>query len=353
MQVAVSLSTLVMMSGLFLGTFACKSYAAPNGPQELGDVAWLRDFEQAKAQSKQSGKPILILFDEVPGCGTCVRYGQAVLSHPLLVEAAETLFVPVAIYNNTGGKDRKVLKSFGEPTWNNPVVRIVDHARAPMSARIAGDYSLSGLTTAMIGALKKAGRSVPKYLELLHAEQSAPQTQRATFSMYCFWSGEVCLGEAEGVVRTSPGFLSGREVVEVEFDPSKLSYADLLHHAKSRSCADGVFTRNAVEERQAQAVFKGRAHQSGDRARASRKDDKYQLRHTAWRFVPMTDLQRSKANALIGRRQSPASVLSPRQIAMHKAIVANPSAGWDEQLAVKDLRTAFRTAITKAGPYLP
>ncbi len=71
-----------------------------SAPRELGDVRWSRDIESAFAESAASGRPVLILFDEVPGCSTCVGYGQTVLADPRIVEAAETLFVPLAIYNN-------------------------------------------------------------------------------------------------------------------------------------------------------------------------------------------------------------------------------------------------------------
>ncbi len=34
---------------------------------ETGDVHWLRDPEQAKLLAKKTGKPILMLFQEIPG----------------------------------------------------------------------------------------------------------------------------------------------------------------------------------------------------------------------------------------------------------------------------------------------
>jgi hypothetical protein len=36
-------------------------------PVELGRVRWGRDLDQAKKLASTSGKPILILFQEVPG----------------------------------------------------------------------------------------------------------------------------------------------------------------------------------------------------------------------------------------------------------------------------------------------
>lgn len=38
-----------------------------NQAEELGNVAWGRDLGAAKAKSAQTGKPILLLFQEVPG----------------------------------------------------------------------------------------------------------------------------------------------------------------------------------------------------------------------------------------------------------------------------------------------
>lgn len=36
-------------------------------PVELGQVRWRRDFDQGLAEAKDSGKPVLLLFQEVPG----------------------------------------------------------------------------------------------------------------------------------------------------------------------------------------------------------------------------------------------------------------------------------------------
>lgn len=36
-------------------------------PVELGQVKWRRDFEAGLAEAKETGKPVLLLFQEVPG----------------------------------------------------------------------------------------------------------------------------------------------------------------------------------------------------------------------------------------------------------------------------------------------
>ncbi len=39
----------------------------PDAPVELGRVAWERDFDRATARAEREQKPILLLFQEVPG----------------------------------------------------------------------------------------------------------------------------------------------------------------------------------------------------------------------------------------------------------------------------------------------
>ncbi|MEC9372619.1 MAG: thioredoxin family protein, partial [Planctomycetota bacterium] len=179
---------------------------------ELGAIEWMRDFDAAQAAARQSGRPMLVLFDEVPGCHTCVSFGETTLSHPLFVEAAETLFTPVAVFNNIEGRDREVLNSFNEPTWNNPVIRVMDAQRRELAPRHADDYSVAGLAATMAAALQSHGQTPPQWLTMLAHEDV--KTERATFAMHCFWEGEALLGGIEGVTKTRTGWLDNREVVE-------------------------------------------------------------------------------------------------------------------------------------------
>src|SRR5262249_13389579 len=105
---------------------------------ELGRINWQRGFDDAARAAKAQSKPLLVLFDEVAGCSTCTGYGSRVLSHPLIVEAAESLFMPVAVFNNIKGDDEQTLKSFGEPAWNNPVVRFMAADRTELAPRVSG-----------------------------------------------------------------------------------------------------------------------------------------------------------------------------------------------------------------------
>jgi len=71
-----------------------------------------------------------------------------------MVLEIEAKFVPLAIRNNTGGTDAKILNSYGEPSWNNPVVRFVDSKGKDVISRKGGVYSKSGIKDRMDEALK-------------------------------------------------------------------------------------------------------------------------------------------------------------------------------------------------------
>ncbi len=282
-------------------------------PVELGRIDWERHFERGLQRSEQTGKPVFLLFQEVPGCRTCRNYGQEVLSHPLIVEAVEQLFVPVAIYNNRGGADAEVLKYYGEPSWNNPVVRIVGADRQDLTPRISGNYSSFAVVQAMIHVLQKTDRDIPAYLGILLEELQAESggIAHATMAMFCFWSGRGLYGKLPGVIRTEPGFMHGREVVKIEYDPSTISLPELIQSGRQGNCADQVFVDGKADRATAARIVGPDGVKSTGAYRPA-KDDKYYLSRTHYRAVPMTPLQATRANALIGAGRSPASVLSPR-----------------------------------------
>lgn len=297
--------------------------ADPGNPVELGDVHWNRSLTKGISDAQSQGKPILILFQEVPGCGNCTRYGNTALRHPLIVEAIESFFVPVCIYNNKGGEDAKALQRFNEPSWNNPVVRIIRADGSDIVPRMAEFGSLHQLVSGMRQALEQVGITVPQYLLLLESELKARETglSTATFSMYCFWSGESAFGSIPGVVETEPGFQNGQEVVRVQYDPSQISASEL----EKVTAPKGI-----------------KSCQNGSSFRTDR-EPKYYLAQTPFRAVPMTSLQACRANSLVALGESPNAVLSPRQRAIADYIERNPEKSWKNHIGTTDLVSAWTT----------
>eukprot|EP00466_Bigelowiella_natans_P008672 jgi/Bigna1/65128/fgenesh1_kg.98_\ len=54
----------------------------------------------------------------------------------------------------SGGADRRILNKYGEPTWNNPVVRFVDSNGKDIIPRKGGVYGANGISQRMKDALQ-------------------------------------------------------------------------------------------------------------------------------------------------------------------------------------------------------
>ena len=140
------------------------------------------------------------------------------------------------------------------------------------------------------------------------------KTQTATFGMGCFWDPEARFGAIAGVVRTRVGYAGGTtpdpgyhslgdhtEVIQIEYDPSALTYADLLavfwaghqprtpapkRQYRSVILVDGETQRAAAER--SHAAFADQGHGSVETTiepletfhRAEAYHQKYELRST-------------------------------------------------------------------------
>lgn len=318
-----------------------------DAPVELGQVDWIRNYDQAVIKAKQQNKPLLVLFQEVPGCSTSSGYGKNVLSHPQIVEAIETLFVPIAIYNNHGGEDERILKSFGEPSWNNPVVRIITPERKDLVTRLNGDYTKAGLVRAMITALHNDNKPVPQYLNLLAQELNvnSGRSEQAVFAMDCFWVGEGKLANVNGVISTEPGFMGGYEVVALQYNPDIISYGELLKKAKSQNVVRHMFTVNSEQSSIAKAIV-GDNKVSPKAAFRPDSRPKYYMSGTPYKYVPMTNTQTARVNAALGGLQSPNVFLSPRQLELYKFVVNHQNIDWKNQVGTSDFVVSWNETVS-------
>ena len=311
-----------LLSGDGPGSIAAEaaSPAPDHRPVEAGRVEWGRDVDAALQASEESGKPVFLLFQEVPGCATCKRFGKEPLSHPLLVEAIEDLFVPVLIYNNREGEDAEVLQRFEERAWNNPVVRFLDSSGRDLVARRERVWATGAVATRSIHALKAAGRPVPKYLEAVVGECAPRNLRTATFGMACFWVGEERLGAVAGVIRSRCVWVGGREGVEVVYDPSVVDYRTLVGTAATMGCAGEVFCHSAGQLAAAKHLVRSGAEMLGEPARPSKaSDQKKRMQGNVLNLLPLTPMQATKINAF-RRGCRHREWLSPRQIELAKRL---------------------------------
>ena len=273
-------------------------------PEEAGKVTWLRDLDAALAESGKSGKPVFALFQEIPGCAGCRQFGREVLSHPLIVEGIESEFTPLLIHNNKPGKDAAALQRFGEPAWNYQVVRFLDARGGDIIPRKDRVWDTGPLAERMVSALQTAKRPAPAWLRLVASEQS-PRLQQVALAMGCFWTGEMQLGQIDGVITTEAGFIGGREVTLVKYDPAVLSLPQLAAAGGKVRCADALYVPAAGLAIARAAGLHAEAL-SGYRA-APASDQKKQLPGTAMAKLDLSGAQATKVNAWI--RTEPAKAL--------------------------------------------
>jgi hypothetical protein len=250
---------------------------------ELGKVSWLRDLDTGLARARAENKPVLVLFDEVPGCSTVRGFGRDVLSDAEVVALVEGRFVPVAIFNNVGGADRKVLDAFQEPAWNNPVVRVLDGEGRPIGRSFDGPLTKAAFLEQLERWL--AGRAAP--------------LERLTTSAPCFWECEARLGRLPAVQASRVGFLGGEEVVEVEFDPLRTSREALVGEAVALECASHVFTRTDAEHALLSPRFGARVVRTDEPLRVSVRDTKYYLRQAGRAVEGLSPLEQTRVNAAL------------------------------------------------------
>ncbi len=260
-------------------------------------------------------------------------FGREVLTLPLLVEAFETEFVPLCIFNNVK-EEAHLLKRYEEPSWNNPVVRFFSADDKDLIPRKDRVWKPDALLPRVVASLRAAKCEVPAYLTLLADDVRAASFERATFAMYCFWEGEKQLGRIDGVVSTEAGWLDGKEVVELVYDPARVDYAKLVTEARGVKCCSKVYARTDAQLEAANGVID--ASRTDEAIKLAKDSDrKYYLTKSPLRYLPMTPAQATKVNAALAAKAPYTTFLSPRQRALAKRLLSLSS---DQQKRLEGLR---------------
>ena len=302
------ITTIMKPLSLYLSILALclANIASAKQHRELGKVDWMRNYDEAVAVAKESGKPILILFQEVPGCSGCVQYGESTLSHPIIIDAIENEFVPLAVFNNAGGHDKAILKRFKEPAWNFQVMRFINTEGKDIIPRKDRVWTPAGTAMRMVEALETEKKSVPDYLKTVAWTHDPKKLRTAAFSMACFWDGEAKLGSIDGVVGTEAGWIGRHEVVRLTYDPSQIEWSNLVNQARAHGCANQIYAPDTSTLAQTPKKFGAFANlylpKAYRSARAS--DQKRHLLASKYRDLPLNPVQRTKINSALSQQDT-------------------------------------------------
>jgi hypothetical protein len=225
--------------------------------------------------------------------------------------------VPLLVHNNKPGRDAELVERYREPAWNNPVVRFFAPDGRELLARKEGVYAADAVAERLGAALSEAKRPAPGYLTLAREELAREPLERAVFAMHCFWQGEGVLGSIAGVRSTRPGHLDGHEVVEVEYAPARIPFAELLELARTGGCADLAWVERGERLEAARAVLGEGARELGTPPQPAKESDhEYYLKESPCSLLPLTPLQRVRINAHLGSSRAAEDWLSPSQQAL-------------------------------------
>ena len=108
------------------------------------------------------------------------------LAQPRIIEILENDFIPVAIYNNAGGYDKKILNHFNEPSWNYQVMRFLDADLKDIIPRKDKVWDVRGTLNRMAKALEVSKKSSQGSAKKSESSSQAASNKVAAFAMYCF-----------------------------------------------------------------------------------------------------------------------------------------------------------------------
>ncbi len=241
------------------------------------------------------------------------------LAQPRVVEILENNFIPVAIYNNAGGYDQKILKQFNEPSWNYQVMRCLDADLKDLIPRKDKVWDVKGTLSRMAKALAASKASTKGSAELDADADQASSIKIAVFAMNCFWTGEAKLGSLDGVTETEAGFFDGREVVVVKYNDQEINLASLVGEAEKFDCASAVYLPDAADREWVKSKTRLRTvgdfdFKSGYR-RAPESDQKRQLSSykSMLQDLGLTPEQWTKLNSRGVSGTSVKKILTPSQ----------------------------------------
>ncbi|KAI2504507.1 peptide-methionine (S)-S-oxide reductase [Fragilaria crotonensis] len=261
-------------------------------------------------------KACSLIFQATHGAPDAVAMGTSVLSHPLLIEAAESLFIAVFIdIAGTSSDDAQLLARYHENRHHDTVVRIVNYKGRDLAVKLEGSR-YSKRSAALIDVPSKAVRTTAKVIVF---------TTKATKK------AEVGFGELNGVIAVECGKISGNRAVKVTYDPEVIDCKAVFLHAIFHVYVESVYWTDmhqmmSVQSQLLKVDDPPLLEELGSTPFTRGKDPKHFLRTTLLKYVPLTSLQALKANLAISKDQNELvdDLLSPRQLAIFNAVETKP-----------------------------
>jgi len=197
----------------------------------------------------------------------------------------------------------------------------------------------------MIQALQQQGQgsNIPKYLALLNEEESGKMAivtnnttnktngalvrtdRQVVFGFSDCHTAEIEFGGVDGVLATRVGRIQSQRVLQVTYNPRATSFSNLVRFVlqQQKKITTKIYYRSN-EERIASKIELQQHHTYGVElihltVQTIQPDPllipKRALKNTQLRFVPMTDLQATRANRLVAKGvfNEAMHLLSPRQ----------------------------------------
>ena len=135
-----------------------------------------------------------------------------------------------------------------------------------------------------------------------------PAAARVAFAQSCFWTGEMQLGQIDGVIRTEVGFFQGHEVTLVDYDPARVSLERLAAQAREAGVAARLYlpAQSSARTSAVAGVPVGAPLDQSYRT-APASDQKKQIEGTPFARLKLSPEAATKVNAFV--RVDPARAL--------------------------------------------
>ena len=262
---------------------------------------------------------------------------ESILHNPLLIEAAESLFLPIAcigdnstlpMTNTLANMSNYV--SIHEPLHNGSCVRVmtnsISRSRPAGTVSVKRELSVGSIALSMAEALRYLDRPVPIYLQLLQkqyiqrtiiSDRMFSSKRDAYFSLSNFELGEAFFAGLDGVISIQSGRINGLKTIRISYDSTRISFSHLVHEAICNKMVHKIYYTTTDERVAIFTKWDACAHFQICKMSnfVEDCDSKHALRNTVLGFVPLSSIQSSLVNKLIfeDHFNEAMHLLSPRQ----------------------------------------